>query len=373
MKLGMSANKRGLSVFCGVVLGCLGVTAGAQAETLTYASYLSPTAPLSKGIAAFTDMAQKKTDGKIKFQVYYSGTLASGKTTLSGLTNGLFDGGGIVSVYTPSSLPANMVISDLPFFNEDERVTAAAVTDTTLNDCPQCLAEYKKLNVHFLSSMATSPFHAMCKGTFDKGFNAKGLRMRTPGEELGRWIKDIGAVPIQFANSEVYQAIQRNALDCGIGSLVWLRTLSWQEIVNTVVKMPMGGYQGGVLADLSESTWNKLDKSQQRAMLEAAMYGTAAMTYVFVDGTKTAVKNAKDKYHVQFVDAPPELVAERKSFVKTEVTNAINKAKKRGVKDPEAIVEAFKKNMEKWQKLIGDKDFTQEQYAQLLIDNILNK
>lgn len=371
MKLGMSAYKRNLSVFCGVVMGCLLAASGAQAETLTYSSYLSPTAPLSKGVAAFTDMAQKKTDGKIKFQVYYSGTLASGKTTLSGLTNGLFDGGGIVSVYTPSSLPTNMVMSDLPFLNEDVRVTAAAVTDTTLNDCPQCLEEYKKLNVHFLSSMATSPFHAMCKGKFENGFDPTGLRMRTPGEELGRWIKYIGAVPIQFANSEVYQAVQRNALDCGIGSLVWLHTLSWQEIANTVVNMPMGGYLGGSLINLSQNTWNKLDKSEQRAMEEAAMYGTAAMTYVFVDGTKTAVKTAKDKYHVQFVDASPKLIAERKAFLKTELTNAATKAEGRGVKNPQLIVAAFQKNMKKWQKLIGDKDLTQEQYAQLLIDNIL--
>lgn len=50
---------------------------------------------------------------------------------------------------------------------------------------------------------------------------------------------------------------------------------------------------------------------------------------------------------------------------------AIDKARSKGVKNPEAVADALIKNIDKWKKIIGDKDLTEEQYTKLLIDNVL--
>ena len=359
-----------LPAWAGVFAGLLLISFNANAESFTYSAYTPPAAPANVGIRAFIDQAQKATQGKVKFDLYQSGALTSGKTTLSGIRNGLVDGGLLVSVYTPTSLPVNVLFSDLSFFNTDPRVTAAAITDTTLNDCPECLAEYKKHNVHFLSSFATSPYYAMCKEKTDK-FDPHGLRMRAPGDEIAKWIKDMGAVPVHMANSEAYQALQRNTLDCALGAALWLHTYSWEEVVHTVVKLPMGGYQGGALVDLAEDKWNGLDADTQAALQKAALEGMAAGVFDFVDKTRKVSDQAKSKYGVKFIDAPADLVAKRDAFQKSEVQRAIDKAQSRGVKDPAKLVQAFEKNMKKWQGLIGDKTLTQQQYADLLIRNIL--
>jgi len=356
-------------VLCAVFGSLFLITGNANARTFTYSSYLSASSPANVGIQAFIDHVQKETDGKIKIELYGAGTLTTGKTTVTAIRDGLVDGGFAPSVYTPSIMPVNMVISNMLFFNEDEKITAAAVTDTILNDCPSCLEEFKNLNIHFLAPLVTSPYYMMCAKSFPNGFDPHGLRVRVPGEELGRWVKELGGAPISIANSETYQALQRNALDCAIGSKVWLHTLSWQEVIKTVVNMPTGGYQGGALLDLSESEWKGLDDGTKEIFRKASMYGLAAATYAYDD--TAAVANAREKYKVKFIDAPEKILEKRKEFLRSEEANTVKKAKKQGVRNPEKIADAFKKNLQKWQALIGNKNLTQKEYAELLIKEIL--
>ena len=140
------------------------VASTAHARQLAYASYLPPAHPTSEdGIQKFIDIVENKTDGEVTFAFYPSEAAASAKTMLSAISDQLIDAGFIVSVYFPTSLPVNTTLSDLSFFNDSNAVTAAAVTDTILNDCPQCMEEYKKYNVHFLATYSTPPYQAMCK------------------------------------------------------------------------------------------------------------------------------------------------------------------------------------------------------------------
>ena len=375
MRLGMPTLRHARYGFMAAALTSGLLAASVQARTLTYSIYTPPTAPGSVAIKKFNEMIQKDTGGELKLDMYFSGTLTSGKTTLAGIKSGLTDGGGLVTAYTPSSFPVNMILSNLSFYNKDNRVVTGAIMETTQNDCPACLAEYRKLNVHYLSSMATAPYHLMCAKSFPDGFSAKGLRTRVPSEELSAWLKGIGAVPVHMANTEAYQALQRHALDCAMGAVVWLHDLSWNEVIDTVVNMPMGGYQGGALVAFSQTVWDSLNDKERRALEKASMYATAVYTYQFVDGTASAAKEARNKYHIKFIDAPDELKAQRAAFTKQEVQYAIDQAVSRGVSkdEAEAIVKAFQKNYTKWQALIGDKSLSVDQYARMLADNVVHE
>lgn len=130
----MRAIRKFAFVLCAALGSLLLVTTSAYARTFTYSSYLSSSSPTNIGIQTFIDHVQEKTDGKIKINLYGSGTLTTGKTTVTAIRDGLVDGGFAPSVYTPSIMPVNMVISNLLFFNENEKVTAAALVDTVLND-----------------------------------------------------------------------------------------------------------------------------------------------------------------------------------------------------------------------------------------------
>ncbi|MES1925944.1 C4-dicarboxylate TRAP transporter substrate-binding protein [Salinisphaera sp. T31B1] len=366
---GSNAPWRGLAtalVGAGLVL-----SAGAQARQLTYASYLPPTHPTSEdGIQKFIDIVQDKTDDEVTFAFYPSEAAASAKTMLSAINDQLIDAGFIVSVYFPTSLPVNTVLSDLSFFNDDNAITAAAVTDTILNDCPQCLDEYKKYNVHFLATYSTPPYQAMCKAPMKNGFDPKGLRMRAPGAEVGRWVSEIGGVPVNIPNNESYEAMERGQVDCVIGAVAWLKSLSLGEVAHSVGTLPMGGFQGGSLFNISEEVWQGLDAQTQHIMQDAALEALASTVYSYTAEEKEARETAL-KDGVNFVDASPELVKQRDEFMQSQIKQAAATASSRGVKNPEAIVQAFLDNMDKWRARIEGKNLSEQQYYELLKTNLL--
>jgi len=346
-------------------------TSAAQARQLTYASYLPPAHPTSEdGIQKFIDIVEEKTDDEVTFAFYPSEAAASAKTMLSAISDQLIDAGFIVSVYFPTSLPVNTVLSDLSFFNDSNAVTAAAVTDTILNDCPQCLDEYEKYNVHFLATYSTPPYQAMCKKPMTNGFDPRGLRMRAPGAEVGRWVSEIGGVPVNIPNNESYEAMERGQVDCVIGAVAWLKSLSLGEVAHSVGTLPMGGFQGGSLFNISEQVWDDLDAKTRHIMQDAALEALASTVYSYTAEEKEARQTAREN-GVSFVDASPALVEQRDAFMQSQIEQAAKTASSRGVKNPEAIVQAFLDNMDKWRGRIEGKDLSEQQYYQLLRKNLL--
>lgn len=356
-----------VSVATGVALA----TAGVHAQTFSYSLYTSPVAIAAKAFKVFNQKLEEGTDGRIKFELYPSGTLASAKTTLEAIKNGIADGGGIITIYTPSATPANTLISNLSFSTDESRIFTAAITDVILNDCEVCREEYKKYNVHFLASTATEPYYLMCKGTFENGFDPKGLRIRTPGAIFTQWLKTIGATPVQLAHTEAYQALQTNAIDCSIGTLSYLKAYSWEEVVDSVIDLPQGAYQGGAWYNFAQDKWDKLDPKDQLAMQRAALYGTAAMSMLYQTEGQEAIDEAREKYDVKLIPGGERLARQKQDFFKTEREYAIEQATKHRVPEPEAIITAFHAKVEKWRGLIGDKAFTPEELGDLFVKHMM--
>ena len=349
------------------------IVGAAEARQLTYGSYLPPAHPTSEdGIARFVDIVEDETDGEIEFAFYPSGAAASANTMLSAINDQLIDAGFIVSVYFPTSLPVNMVLSDLSFYNADNAITAAAITDTVLNDCPRCMEEFKNKNVHFLATYATPPYQAMCKGDMSDGFEPAGLRMRVPGSEVGRWVSQIGGVPVNIPNSEAYEAMERGQLDCVIGAVSWLDSLSLAEVVDSVVTLPMGGFQGGSLFNISQQVWEGLDDDTQGIMQDAALQALASTVYAYTAEEKTARDKAKSE-GIRFVDVSEDMAERRDAFMESQIEQSAKTARERGVENPDAIVQAFLDNLEAWRGRIEGQDLSEQEYYALLKTHLLSE
>jgi hypothetical protein len=59
-----------------------------------------------------------------------------------------------------------------------------------------------------------------------------------------------------------------------------------------------------------------------------------------------------------------------KEFRKTSIANAVERAKKRGVADPQKIVDAYLKNVAKWKKIVSSAEHSPAGYAKALWDNL---
>src|SRR5690625_2217995 len=89
-----------------------GVTA--EARTLTFSDYGPNQGVRAKALEWFADQVQERSDGDLKIQFYWGGSLLSGKDTLKGVGDGVADMGTVIGFFTPRELETYNIIGDYP-------------------------------------------------------------------------------------------------------------------------------------------------------------------------------------------------------------------------------------------------------------------
>ena len=349
------------------VLGCL---AGASsARELTFSTYLPPNHPTSQGIDRYAEHVSENTGGEYSVKVFAGGSLTSASTTLESIRDGVIDGGVVLTVYTPSETPANALLTDLASEEQDSRVLSAAVVDTILNDCPDCLEEFERNNIHFLASYSTPTYSLMCQDELTEDIKLDGLRVRVPGGELGNRMSELGAIPVNIPNSEAYEAMERNALDCVLGPISWMKTFSLSEVVQSVVDYPMGGYQGGTIVNVHSDVWSD-PSDEDRAIFQAgAAKAIAETTYIYINDEEQ-VRATAEKAGIKRITPGAAFREVQSEYIADQVERLSSERADR-VPNAQAIITAYHENIEKWNEMIpAGSDISQEEFEQLLNENL---
>lgn len=344
-----------------------------QSKPLSYSSYLPPTHASNRyALEPLFDTVAKETNGSLRFQLHAGGVMVGGKGTISAIRDSLVDGGFIVSLYHQNEIPLNTVLSDLAFLVEDPLVAMGAVNETVLLDCKDCLKEYDKYNVNYLGAYATTPYVMMCKQPVQTLADLKGLKMRAPGAVYGRWATRLGGVPVNISNAESYEALERGQLDCVMGSLGWLQTLSLWDLTKNIIDLPMGAYLGGALLSFNKDSWAKIKKSDRNVLVKHVPAALARLAVGYVNDDIAVEKQSKEK-GVQIRKPDAALIQQLTEYREEEIQTAIETAKKRGVKNPEPTVKAFLKNLDKWKAIVAKIGHDETKYEQALRDEIYSK
>ncbi|MBV1895800.1 MAG: C4-dicarboxylate TRAP transporter substrate-binding protein [Rhodobacteraceae bacterium] len=344
-----------------------------DARQLLYANYQPPTNAANQfGYGPYFDAVTKATNNELTFDLVTGGALLGAKAMLPGLRDGLADGGFVVTLYTPSDLPRDSMLSEMALIGENSAVMAAAVAETVLLDCPDCLADWDKNGVAYVAPYATMPYYLMCKGELKSSADIKGKKVRAVGA-WGKWISELGGVPVNLPSSEVYQALERGQADCALGAIAWLKQLSLIEQVDTIVDIPMGTFHGGGYVVYSKSTWDKLSKDQRSALITnapIAMSGEIFRGYLpeSVESRQMAVDKG-----VTFL-APDDVLLEKLEAYKTNEAELVATiAEGRGVENAREIIATLIENKAKWEGLSAEFGDDPDKYEEVLLREIYSK
>ena len=114
------------ALLTGAVLGMFMLSAVVRAETvLRFAEYGPDKGPRAQALHWFADELAKRSDGRLKMQINFGGSLIKAKGVLKGVASGIGDLGTIVGVYTPTEL-LNFRVGDTPSGNDDTWVGVRA-------------------------------------------------------------------------------------------------------------------------------------------------------------------------------------------------------------------------------------------------------
>lgn len=164
--------------------------------------------------------------------------------------------------------------------------------------------------------------------------------------------------------------MEHGQLDCVIGAVSWLDSLSLAEVVDSVVQLPMGGFQGGSLFNISQQVWETVDDKTKNIMQDAALRALASTVYAYTAEEKSARENARSA-GIHLVKVPQAMRDKRDAFMKSQIEQSAKVARGRGVKDPDVIVQAFLDNLDEWRRRIEGKNLSESEYYELLKQHVL--
>lgn len=253
------------TVAAAVAVAAFGV-AHAQTRTIKFANQNAKGHPIVLGMEKFGEIVEKKSGGKLKVQVFPSGTLGSDQANVSSLQGGTLEMASMNSGIF-ASIVKDFAIYDFPFLFGNPK-EADSVVDGAFGQ-----GLHKKLEEKGLVGL----------GYYELGFrqitNSKrpiakvedvaGLKLRViPNPINVDWVKALGANPTPLPFPEVYAALEQKAID---GQENPVATIKGAKLYEVQKYMTLTNHQYNPQSIVvSKKFWDTLSATEQKILQEAA-------------------------------------------------------------------------------------------------------
>lgn len=142
---------------------------------------------------------------------------------------------------------------DLSGMNTDIR-QARKVADAMV---PVANKELERLGIKLVATYPFSGQMLFCRKPIASMADLKGLKVRTNGPSAADLVKAFGGQPVSLAFGEVYTALERGTVDCGITGSGSGNGVKWPEVTTHLYTLPLSWSTAGYFVNLG--WWNKLD------------------------------------------------------------------------------------------------------------------
>jgi TRAP-type C4-dicarboxylate transport system substrate-binding protein len=208
--------------------------------TLTMQQSLGAGSQIDLAVQAFQKEVTTRTNGKVTFENFYSFVLLPPNDILRGVGDGLLDIGWTNTAYNPQDLPAAQAFFQLTAAVPAEfpryPLVGTAAMDAVFRTNEVMLAEFSRSNVEPLVAYSTfGGYDVYCTDPVPNVESLAGRTVRAPGVTWAGQATALGMVPVQVASNEIYEALQRGLVDCGINTLQTLKMQSIWEVAKHLV------------------------------------------------------------------------------------------------------------------------------------------
>lgn len=193
------------------------------------------------------------------------------------IRSGAFD---IMAVLT------GQIARDEPFFDGLDLIGVSANLDEAKQAVDAGRESFdRRLQERFGAKVLTlwpfGPQVFFCNHPVSSVADLRGLKVRSYTPSMSALIQQFGGTPVTLQFSEVYPALQRGVVTCGITSATSAYTGNWGEVVTHILPLSLAG---GIQAHMVNlKTWNRFSPAQQEALTKAF----AAMEQQFWDLART--------------------------------------------------------------------------------------
>ena len=240
------------------------VQAADKVIELSYSSQFPQGHHISKATVLWAQEVEKRTSGRAKITIYYSGTLTSIPACYEGVVRGLSDTGECLPAMTRGRFPL-MEAVDLPGYPFNAVVTSRVANEFNKKFQPKEFDETHVLYIH-----AHPPGGMFFRTKPVKSLeDLKGLRIRCTGLSA-KIVQALGGTPVAMPKLEQYDAMQRGLVDGTVAPPNELIAYKVAEVAKYFTVYPPAGYVTAFACVMNKSRWNSLPPDIQKAFTEAS-------------------------------------------------------------------------------------------------------
>jgi C4-dicarboxylate-binding protein DctP len=280
------------SIFFASALALALVAGGACAQqpiVIKFSHVAAPDTPKGQAANEFKRLAEERTKGRVKVEVYPNSMLFKDAEELDALKLGSVQMlAPVPGKFGPAGIP-EFEVFDLPYMFPDIEAVHRAYAS------PAAKALLKKLESHGMIGLAfwDNGFRVMSANRpIHVPADMKGLKMRINSSKVNNAImKSVGAVPQTMAFSEVYQGLQTGVIDGTEGPLSNLYTQKQYE-VQKHVSLTYHTISNYVVV-VNKTFWDGLPADVRTTLEDAMKDATALNDKVAEKDEQTAIDGIK--------------------------------------------------------------------------------
>ena len=336
--------------------------------TLRYGDYT--TVSSAGPFRAFAAEVTEKTDGKIKFDDYWGGSLVKGAEMAQAVRGGIVDMGMFTPSYFPSEFPMTEWATKLGSEVNPEHplgVMQAFATGTEYALTEPLIEESfaeQDIKVLFTWTPSTN-YNLVCTEPVRTLEEARGKRVRTGGEFTSGEIEALGMVPVTLPTGEIYEGLQRGVIDCSVANPKIMVSLGLWEVAKNYVDLPLTSYTQYVI--MNKDVYDKLPADAREA-IDSSRY-TWFQGYLELEGIilHQRLMSEGAEHDVTFHEAGTELVDALRDFQTRRIEDLPSSAP-RDLEDPEASIQRYRDLLAKWERRLTEAGYADPEAARIPAD-----
>lgn len=256
---------------------------------------------------------EKKSNGRLKFEPYWSYALAPSKQVFQAVGSNICQWGVDPQAYYPSLLPISQTMLAVGISKNGWAVTQAA-SEFMQNELVQ--KEFAALNVKPLVFLESCPVSIISKKPVQKVDDFKGLRIY-PSTGKSEMVTRLGAVPVSLTAPELYDALQRGTIDAVLYPSVSMAQWRMFDVAKYFTNlMEETGFTASNANVVNLDFWNSLPKDLQQILMPGDELINLYVKLAYVEDIKKLFSKTFPESGVTIVDMP---ATERQKFMDISV------------------------------------------------------
>lgn len=249
-----------------VVLAAHTPSLAATAKVLRFATTAAAIDCGSAGLDGWMIEVEKRTQGAVKFEKFWAGSLVPGPNILDGIDSGVADVGQLILSYFMSKLPLHTV-AVVPGMELNSAWARGQAFMQLYDRVPQLRTELGKYHGIPLAIRGSAGLNLISKKPIRRLADIKGMKIRSTGYAQNM-VAELGAVPVGLAWSEIYTGFERGTIDGSMQDLSGMTGLNLQDLGKylTMFNLP----DTAIVIAIRKEVFDGLPEKVKKVMLDMA-------------------------------------------------------------------------------------------------------